>query len=377
MIVTANLNEAWDYGDTQRHGDMDRFVNRILKQKWTPDVLAVQEVRRSSAQYVAKKLSARSGLPFRVVVLPPSNPFQPYKGRAGAYETSIIANTKTMRIVNNGGMMPTAARPEHVVEPHDPVFFQSYALLQKRSSDENFAMMSVHLYPRGYLANMDLDKSYRKKWADQMRRKLVERYGGRANLNYVLAGDFNQSVCLRGHWSRCFTKSPFATALTRAGYENTSKDQGEVDLIWSRGKPNAYHLWDRKLKSMPAAKRYSDHPFRWSLLGPDVYAPTAPTPMTLDLYARDFGSRPPAVTVKWTKSEDRGGVGVSRYQFQKKTNDGDWANLDPSGRVWHHDYDLKWGQTVRYRMRVFDKNRNVSGWVVRKVDVTRDNIKKV
>lgn len=378
LIVTANLEEAWDYSDVQHRWDMDKFVARLLRgSKFLPDVLAVQEVRKSSVKYVARKLSRKSGQPYRVVVMPPSNPFQRYKGRAGARETSIVANVATIKVLHDGGMMPTAAKPAHVIEPHDPVFFQSYALLKKRSSGERFAVMSVHLYPRGYLANNDLDKYYRKKWANAMHKKLVNKYGSRKNVRYVMAGDFNQSSCLRGHWSKCYQPSPFWKSLIGRGYDDTSDDKGQVDLIMSKGKAGALHSMDIGFKKIPRAKRYSDHPFRWSVLGPDRYAPTSPKPVTVDLRRRDFGSRPPVIDFKWDRSEDRGGVGVAGYRFERKVDDGDWERLSPSGRFGHQDFDIEWGKRVQYRVRAFDKNRNSTGFVKRSVDVEKENVSKV
>ena len=69
MVVTANLREAWSYSDVQSHWDMDKFVNRVLDEfRYRPDILALQEVRRASAKYVARKLSGKSGQRYQVVI---------------------------------------------------------------------------------------------------------------------------------------------------------------------------------------------------------------------------------------------------------------------------------------------------------------------
>ena len=376
MVVTANLEEAWDVADTQTHGDMDRFVERVLDEyRYKPDILALQEVRRSSATYVAKKLSQKSNQPYQVVVMPPTNPYFPYKGRAGAKETSILINTKTMKVVNNGGYMPTVAKAEHEVEPNDPVFHQAYALLQKRDTKLLFATMSVHLLPRGYLANTDLDKYYRNKWAKQMHNRMRNKFGDKPGINYLMLGDFNQSACLRGHWSDCYRPSPFWKSLKGLGYEDTAKEHGPVDFIFSKGMPGALHGLDSGYKSMPRANRYSDHPFRWSVLGPDRYAPLPPSPMEVDLRKKPGGE--PIVQVSWGKGDDRAGSGVANIELTRKLNDGRWTVVKPSNDFSHFDDAMKWKDTVKYRVRTQDRAQNYSSYLRKSVEVLGSNVKRI
>ena len=374
-VVTANLREAWDYNDVQSHWDMNKFVRRVTKQpKFLPDVLAVQEIRRSSALYVARRLTARTNRRFRVVVMPPVNPAQRHpSGRSSTYENTIIANMSTMRILHDGGYTPTSARRDHMIEPGDPIFFQSFALLQKRSSGEKYAVTSLHFYPRWFFSSADLDKYYRNKWVNQLRSLLYKRYGGRKNVKYLIVGDFNQTVCLRRYQSRCFKPSPFARTLRRAGYQNTSKNIGWVDLIWAKNKRGALHSWDGGLKGMSAP--YSDHAFRWTVLGPDRYAPTSPKPVSLDL--RRGGSGRPFVDVKWEPSDDRAGSGLKAYDLQRSLNGGAWTSQTPFNPTWHQDRELEWGDTVSYKLRAVDRAGNATPYIVRRVEVKRENVNDV
>ena len=377
LAVTANLNEAWDHGDTLNHGDMDRFVARVLDEyRYKPDVLGLQEVRKSSAVYVAKKLSARSGQRYEVVVMPPKHPYFPYGGgRAGAKETTIVINTKTMKVLNGGGYFATVAKREHETEPNDPVFHQAFALLKKRGTNKKFATMSVHLLPRGYLASLDLDTYYRNKWAKQMHNKLRRSYGGRTGLRYLMLGDFNQWRCLRGNWSGCYQRSPFWKTLKGFGYQDTSKKQGPVDFIFSKGMPGAMHDMDSGYKALPPKKRYSDHAFRWAVLGPDRYPPTAPKPLKADLREKPGGN--PIVWTGWGKSDDRAGSGVVGIEYWKKLNTDKWARVKPSKERAHYDEQLDWSDTVRYRVRAVDKAGNKSAYLYRTVEVRQGNVDKV
>ena len=373
MVVAANLREAWSYSDVQSHWDMDKFVNRVLDEfKYRPDILALQEVRRASAKYVARKLSGKSGQPYQVVGSIASNPYFPYGGgRAGAKETAIVINAKTMKVLNSGGYFPTVARPEHEVEPHDPVFHQYFALLQKRGTNMKFATMSVHLLPRSYMASTDLDRFYRNKWSKQMHNKLRNRYGGKSGLRYLIAGDFNQIGCERGIGQDCRRKAPFWKTLTGLGYKDTAKSFGTIDYIWSKGMPGALNSFDSGFKSLSDAKEYSDHAFRWAVLGPDRYPPLPPKPFTLDLEKTSGGN--PVIKMHWGKSDDRAGSGVKKITFERKLNSDPWQMIDPWRPYAHYDYypDINWGDTARYRVRAIDGAGNLSPYVKRFVEIKR------
>jgi hypothetical protein len=371
MIVTANVAEAWVPSDLRKHGDMNRFVNRVLDEfKYRPDILALQEVRRSSAGYIARKLSSRSGQRYRVVVVPPSNPYFPYGGgRAGAKETSILINAKTMKVLDDGGYLATVAKRVHEVEPHDPVLHQAFALVKKRNTNMKFATMSTHLLPRNYMVNTKVDKYYRNKWSKQMHNKLRRRYGARRGVNYLIAGDFNQNVCLRSFGGDCRSRSPFWKTLRGFGYRDTAKTFGAVDLIWSKGMSGAIHSIDSGFKSLSASKAYSDHVFRWTVLGPDRYSPRVPKPLTVDVRKSKTGK--PIVYLKWGKSDDRAGSGIKRISFERKVNAGAWEAVDPWRPFAHRDTDRTWGEFVRYRVRAVDRAGNSSRYVKRYVDVRR------
>ena len=371
MVVAANLREAWDYGDVKSHWDMDKFVNRLLDEfRYRPDILALQEVRKASAEYVARKLSGKSGQPYKVVGSIASDPYSPYGGgRAAAKATAIVINTKTMKVLNNGGYFATVAKPEHEVEPYDPVFHQYFALLQKRGTNMKFATMSVHLLPRSYMASTDLDRYYRTKWSKQMHNKLRSRYGGKSGLRYLIAGDFNQLGCERGIGDDCRVKAPFWKKLTDLGYKDTAKTFGTIDFIWSKGMPGALNSQDSGFRSMSDSKAYSDHAFRWAVLGPDIYPPLAPKPFTSNLEKTSGGK--PVVQLHWGKGDDRAGTGIKKITFERKLNTDPWKEIPPWRTYAHYDYDLQWGDIARYRVRAYDNAGNMSPFAKRYVEVKR------
>lgn len=372
LVITANVAEAWVYSDVRSHGDMDKFVNRVLDEtKYRPDILALQEVRRSSAEYIARKMSGLSGQPYKLAVTPPSNPSFNYGGgRAGAKETAILINSKTMKVLDRGGYIPSPYKPEHANEPYDPVFHQAFALLKKRDTKMKFATMSTHFLPRSYMANGDVDKYYRNKWSKQVHNKLRNRYGGRAGVKYLIAGDFNQLGCLQGIGEDCRSKSPFWKTLRGFGYQDTAKTFGTIDFIWSKGMPGAAHSMDSGFKSLSSSKRYSDHAFRWTILGPDRYPPLAPKPLTTEVRKANNGD--PVVYLTWGKGDDRAGTGVKRTILERKVNTDPWQVVAPTFRDYaHFDNDRKWGETVRYRVRAKDGAGNFSPYVTRYLDLKR------
>jgi exonuclease III len=379
MIVTANLREAWEYQDTLDHGDMDVFVQRVLDEKFLPDVLAVQEVRKSAVKYIANKLSDVSNQDYRVVVMPPNNPSTPYKGRPGAYDTSIIANLTTMRILSNGGFMPAGDSPANVVEPYDPIVFNAYALLQRRGTDAKYATMSIHLYHRSYLKDAATDKAYRLRMAKKMRALLYKKYGSRRGVRYLLVGDYNEDICAQGDWDSCRRYQPFASNLMSKKYKNTAKNNMGVDYFFVKGKPGA--LWDEDNMS---PNRYSDHTYKWTIIGPDRYAPQDAGPLKADLFARsELPSNPPAVKLKWKQVHDRSGVGFAGFTLRRKVNDSDPQIFKLGDKFFFNDLGdemnppLEWGDTVRYTVEVCDKKNNCTAPLFREIEVTRENIDKI
>ena len=373
MAVTANLREAWEYGDTTRHDDMDKFVTRLLDEfKYRPDVLAVQEVRQSSAKYVAGKLSRMTGDLYKVVVMPPKNPYFPMNGRPGAKETSILINTATMKVLNNGGYIPTKAKAEHM-EPHSEgvIPHQAHALLQKKGTDMVFATLSVHLVPQNYI-RADLDAFYRNKWVKQLQRKLVRKYA-RRNLKYLAMGDYNQASCLRLYKQTCRKLSPFwKTMRYDFKYQDTLKLHGPVDFIFSKGKRSSLSNPDSGFENLPTSERYSDHVFRYAILGPDRYAPIPPAPFEIE--RKNNGEY--VIALRWGDSDDRSGSGVTRFRLEKKyATENDWTKLEPKpdSPRFYQDYDLDFDnhQWVSYRVRAIDKAGNPSAWITRAVELDK------
>ena len=53
VVVTTNLQEAWQTADVRDHSEMENYVERLIDQlPYFPDVVLLQEVKLSSARYV-------------------------------------------------------------------------------------------------------------------------------------------------------------------------------------------------------------------------------------------------------------------------------------------------------------------------------------
>jgi hypothetical protein len=387
MVVTANLEEAWP-GDLSGGSQMNTFAERVLDEfMYRPDVLAVQEVKESSAKQVAQLLTRKSGKQYKVVVMPHANPFFTQGGRAHARETSIIINTDTMKVLNKGGFHEVSAAPADETEPHDPVLENAYALLKRKGTGKKFATMSVHTLPRGYIC-CGKDEYYRNLWAKQAHNFLKKKWGGKRGLRYLIAGDFNQEVCERNSGFKCFKYYDFAKTLKGFGYQDTSKQRGPVDLIWSKGMGGSLHNRDSGYDGLGRA-RYADHAFRYTILGPDKYDPLPPKPLKTDLMFRPKGpggedGTNARIEIRWGEGDDRGGTGVSRIELEIMVRGTDWRRIpksewDGTSGLWTYaDYnenpDYKWGDTVLIRVRAVDKAGNKSSWANKTVAVQRDQV---
>jgi hypothetical protein len=157
--------------------------------------------------------------------------------------------------------------------------------------------------------------------------------------------------------------------MTGFGYQDTSKTFGTIDFIWSKGMGGGIHDMDSGFRSL-RKKAYSDHAFRWTVLGPDRYAPLAPKPLTTDVAPKSSGD--PRVYLTWGKGDDRAGTGVRRIIFQRKLGTDPWEVVKPWRTYAHYDYEPgKWGDTVRYRVRAKDGAGNFSPWVTRYLELKR------
>jgi hypothetical protein len=214
--------------------------------------------------------------------------------------------------------------------------------LQERASSMTVSFASVHL-PNGSA------RSATRKLTREMRRV----YPSSSDDHFrVLGGDFNQNSFHEGR------PTAFWKALTRRhGYLDTLwafKRQKGVDFVFS-WRTALGAGWDSSYRR-GRDRFYSDHAFRWALIGADYIAPTAPT--GLDAKAWDDFAK---VRLDWTKSTDGGGTGVVGYDLFRSRNGEDFKRVKTFTSpppVW--DKSTKRNRRYHYFVRARDRVGNRS-----------------
>ena len=142
LVVTANLAEAFDSGDVSDHSELRSFISKLLRDApRRPDVLLLQEVRRSSATWVAQQLSRATGGSYVVGNNLAATPWHvDGQGNWTETDTAIVFDKTRMRLLNSG-----------FVSTKDPWSYrkgmkkrQAWALLQHRASGQKVGAFSLH-----------------------------------------------------------------------------------------------------------------------------------------------------------------------------------------------------------------------------------------
>lgn len=286
LVVTTNLAEAYGVSDVKDHRDMAIWCARIRATlDRPPDVLLLQEVRRSSLRWTIHRLSQVEGRHFRVVVWP-SNPSRARPRTVVKTDTAIAINTSTMSAVDGGGFVRTVLSSADSKDRGTYVKRNAYSLVRQRSSGWTMPVVSVHLAPPGWLSapkNSDDDRALRAQWFQHLASAIDDIYPN-ANGYSTFGGDFNDV------WNSENLKS-----LSRGlGYK--------VDLRVTRNPAwqMADHLFTRSggYEIGKIRGHFSDHFGVWMTIGPDNVAPTAPS------NARATDNEPEHVRIEWDPATD-------------------------------------------------------------------------
>ena len=275
LVVTANLLEAHDPQDLRNLREMKVFVRRLLdKLPLRPDVLLLQEVSHRSAGKVARLLTEKTADTYGVAVdagdkvtvkLSPSKYFH--------RETAIVINRTTMAKVSSG-YLRTSYAPRHASGTSKVgVRRQSLMLAEEKVSGFRLALASVHLATKSALRTHDLSQSYRNQWAKQVSTALRKRYPAEANA-VTVGGDFNQDMCEYTIEKDCRPWAPFYKTYVdgldlKDSVRNVIGGHG-VDFVFTEGRvvdvgKDATYEW-KNVQHDPS-RYYSDHAFRWALVG--------------------------------------------------------------------------------------------------------------
>jgi hypothetical protein len=342
LVVTANVQEAYGRRDMARTGDLAVFVKRVLGLASRPDVLLLQEVRHSSAAFVARRLTAATGSRYAVVVGPGRRPVTIHPHKTVHRETAILLNRDTMEARSRGGYVTTSyTRAQSSGGRKPAVRKQAFVLARERRGGLLLPLASVHLAPRPSLRNRRTSNRLRRRWAVAVANTLSTRYGGAGRFP-TIGGDFNSGRCVAPD-GRC-KAAPFWAALTgdRWRYRDSVQDlTGEegVDYVFTRGGVHGAGI-DSYNQHTSGDRFYSDHRFRWAVIGSDTTRPTRPT----TLGARGAGERD--VELSWSPSHDQGGSGVDSYEVWRARPGSDFRMV---ARV----ATTRWRDTNTYRTRTY------------------------
>lgn len=276
LVVTANLREAYASGnDLRDNSDMKVFVRRLLEHaRYLPDVLLLQEVRRQSTNFVARHMSRKTGRDYVAVVKPPWDIMKEENGTLVHTETAIVINRSTMARKSRGGYIRTTYdRRDAAPGTRVNVKRHAHIAAAERSSGTRIALMSLRFAHNNDLRSASLGQAYRYKWSNKVASFIASKYPGTARAMRVIGGDFNAA--------RCVTKNPcreaaFWKLLTgdRYRYIDAMHHVGEwdgVDFIFARQQVVAGAI-DRTYNADRAERGlepyYSDHKFRWGVIGP-------------------------------------------------------------------------------------------------------------
>ncbi len=355
LVVTANLREAYGFWDVAHHGDMKVFVRRLTDQvPSAPDVLLLQEVVHASSTWVARHLSDKTGFHYAVKVDPGRQAVRDSAKRIHDRETAILINTDTMSALSSGRYVGTSAlRSEVTAGKYVAVKDQATMLVQERASGDKYALASVHLSPPGGFISHAIEKAARARWVDKITGFMAKHYQGAAFS--TIGGDFNSSRCLSGG-GNC-AEAPFYKLITGAlGYTNSVQAAGAggggVDFVFT--KAGTYKAGvDSSYNRRTTSNFYSDHQFRWSVLGPDTVAPSAPSGLRL----RD---KRPNVSLSWSASSDPGGSGVAYYEIYRTGLKGDFRLIKTTSNNGWLDKGTFHTHTYQYYVVAYDGAHNAS-----------------
>lgn len=375
MIVTTNIEEVWPKGDDLRHeGDIRSLVGKLLMgSPDDPDVLLLQEASRRSAKLVAHRLRVGTGKSYSVAVRPARRPVvHTGPDDITISETAVVINNTTMETVRTD-TVTTTHRQRHAAHPdrRRAKIVQSIALLKRRGTSRSYGVASLHFH--GQTAIKDaVDDAYRRRWARAVTEKLKRLAPPRWNRLYAIGGDFNQGGPVTTR-NGAVGYRPFWRYLTRAQELIATEIPGRhlthlfVSHFLTRGA-------DRKHRS----NSYSDHPFRWAVVGKDTVPPERP-----DRFQRTWfrGAAAPEVSWKptydYSTDEDMGSWGdtwtarwPARYKLWRRGQDGAWELIArvrasvPKNDEWITvvDGSALDGVTYEYKARSIDRVGLKSTW---------------
>ena len=241
VVVTANLNEAYDDKDLRSMKELAPFASRVVNRTpHHPDIMLLQEVRRASAKYVARSMSDETG--DRYVLATPLGR-EPYRSTATKWierDVAVLLNTSTMKSLGKTGVVttpkPWGVKDKQMFKEH------SYVLAREKSTGKKIAALSLHFPPAPGDRN-DFPGKFAK-WTRKVATVMKRKFPGATKF---IGGDFNQ-----------VSSGAHRPVLENFGYTFILAQDVilGVDHIFTTGTAGFGGADDRKAS-------YSDHRFFW------------------------------------------------------------------------------------------------------------------
>ena len=268
IVVTANLQEAFDDRDVSDHSEMGVFVDRLLERVGVPpDVLLLQDVRKSAVRYVIDRLKNKTDATYAIGQALPALPGVKEDDKWISVETAVVFNTATMTMPARGGFT-RVRNPWGVHVKYVEYKSQAFVGLNHKATGGELAFMSVHLPkpPRKSAQNSLKTKA----WAEQLATFMKNRFETKTR---IIGGDFNQTRCVEKD-PEC-VESPYWTQLSGMGYIEaistaqqrlhwTDRIQLGVDYIFTASDDASVVNGSGDVENPPDF--YSDHRFFWAEL---------------------------------------------------------------------------------------------------------------
>ncbi len=184
LVVNANLREShpnWPDDiraqdrllDLESMQELTNFANHVREHvPYAPDILLLQEVIGPSAEQTAKELQATLHRPYRAIVMGEGSNLVGPKGDDYKHKrnTAVIIDESRIALIGSSGFTTLEMKPGDE-PPEEPRIAQeqAYALLRRRGSGLNIAVMSVHWSTTYHFASIEAAAVRRMDWAKRRR----------------------------------------------------------------------------------------------------------------------------------------------------------------------------------------------------------------
>ena len=341
LIVTANLDEAEGAYDMHHTGDLKAFVTKLVdKVPFEPDALLLQEVEQKGANFVADEMRRQTGANYRSVKDAGRSPWRKTKSGVVATDTAIVLNMDSMKVLSSGGFISTRFSKQEAARGK-PALTKRHAFLMagERDGGLEVPMVSLHLATDFNMRSYRIAKRKRTEWAKKIVSTMRNKYPNKFDRARAIGGDWNAGRCSKkGHGCRVLA---FWRYMNKSGHRDshfTIDTTLGVDMIFTnKSVVNA--------RIDPAKNRnpYSDHVFRWAVIGGDD--PTAPAPVQAHTETWDKA----VVRIDWTQSSEDWSF-MAGYELWKSRG-GKYQKILFTQKMPRIDDNVRRGEDYFYKVR--------------------------